>query len=223
MFTTTAITAEHRRQYQEEGYFILERAVPPEYLDVLRTSADILVRLADEELDRKGVDRDHITHRGVRYHIAKKYAQAPRLSEFVFGDLTADICRATVGDTAYLFYDQYVMKCADKGIKFSWHQDSGYLGFPHRPYVTYWTAVDDMTLENGTARVLPSLTPVRKNTATTGLPGCFSSRVIPPNRWSFSAASSSASSAKAEGAEARASTSSPTISIRRDMVAPHVL
>ena len=40
-------------------------------------------------------------------------------------------------------------------MKFSWHQDSGYLGFPHTPYITCWTAVDDMTIENGTAYVLP--------------------------------------------------------------------
>ena len=31
----------------------------------------------------------------------------------------------------------------------------GYLGFAHRPYVTIWAAVDDMTEENGTAYVLP--------------------------------------------------------------------
>lgn len=54
-----------------------------------------------------------------------------------------------------MFYDQYVVKAAEQGIKFSWHQDSGYLEFNHKPYVTVWAAVDDMTLENGTAFVLP--------------------------------------------------------------------
>jgi ectoine hydroxylase-related dioxygenase (phytanoyl-CoA dioxygenase family) len=149
------ITDAQRQQYRDEGYFILERALPDEHLQILRDSCDHLIRLADEELDRLGVDHNHITHRGVRYHIAKKYEQAPRLSEFVFGELMAEICKATIGDYAWLFYDQYVVKCAEKGIKFSWHQDSGYLGFPHRPYVTCWTAVDDMTLANGTAYVLP--------------------------------------------------------------------
>lgn len=60
-----------------------------------------------------------------------------------------------IGKHAWLFYDQYVVKAAEQGIKFSWHQDSGYLGFFHRPYVTVWAAVDDMTEENGTAYVLP--------------------------------------------------------------------
>ncbi len=149
------ITEAHRRQYQEEGYFIVERAIGEEHLQILRDSCDRLIELMHEEMDRLGTDHIHISHRGKRYHIAKKYDQPPRLSEYVFSDLMAEVCRATIGETAYLFYDQYVAKAAEQGIKFSWHQDSGYLGFSHRPYVTVWAAVDDMTLENGTAYVLP--------------------------------------------------------------------
>ncbi len=151
----TVVTEEHKRQYREEGYFILERAILDEHLQIIREACDHLIDLMHQEMDRLGTDHIHISHRGKRYHIAKKYDQAPRLSEFVFSDLMAEICRATIGDTAYLFYDQYVVKAAEKGLPFSWHQDSGYLGFAHRPYVTCWCAVDDMTLENGTAYVLP--------------------------------------------------------------------
>jgi ectoine hydroxylase-related dioxygenase (phytanoyl-CoA dioxygenase family) len=111
-----------------------------------------------DEMDRMGTDHIHISHRGRRYHIAKQYENAPRLSRYVFSDLMAEICKATIGDTAFLFYDQYVVKAADHGIKFSWHQDSGYLGFFHRPYVTVWAAVDDMTEENGTAYIMPFTT-----------------------------------------------------------------
>lgn len=149
------ITDAHRQQYEEEGYFVLENAIPEDHLQILRDSCDLLIGLMHEEMDRLGTDHIHISHRGKRYHIAKKYGQAPGLSDYVFGELMADVCRATIGDTAFLFYDQYVAKAAEQGIKFSWHQDSGYLGFSHRPYVTVWAAVDDMTEENGTAYVLP--------------------------------------------------------------------
>lgn len=151
----SVITDTHRRQYQEEGYFILERAIPEDHLKILRNSCDYLIDLMHQEMDRLGTDHIHISHRGKRYHIAKKYDQPPRLAEYVFSDLMAEVCRATIGPEAFLFYDQYVVKAAEQGISFSWHQDSGYLGFPHRPYVTVWAAVDDMTLENGTAYVLP--------------------------------------------------------------------
>ena len=151
----TPITEQHRQQFVDEGYFILERVIPDEHLQILRDSCDHLIDLMHQEMDRLGTDHIHISHRGKRYHIAKQYQKAPRLSEYVFSDLMAEVCKATIGETAYLFYDQYVVKSANKGIKFSWHQDGGYLGFSHRPYVTVWAAVDDMTIENGTAYVMP--------------------------------------------------------------------
>ena len=152
---TKQISAADRRQFREDGYFILENAIAEEHLQILRDSCDRLIELMHEEMDRLGTDHIHISHRGKRYHIAKKYDQTERLAEYVFSDLMAEVCRATIGDDAWLFYDQYVVKAAEQGIRFSWHQDSGYLGFTHKPYVTIWAAVDDMTLDNGTAWVLP--------------------------------------------------------------------
>ena len=158
--STGIITEEHKRQFEEEGYFILEKVIPEEDLQIIRDSCAHLIDLMHQEMDRLGTDHIHISHRGKRYHIAKKYDQAPRLTEYVFGDLMAEICKATIGDTAYLFYDQYVVKAAEKGIKFSWHQDSGYVkafdpATTHTPYLTCWCALDDMTEANGTISVLP--------------------------------------------------------------------
>jgi ectoine hydroxylase-related dioxygenase (phytanoyl-CoA dioxygenase family) len=149
------ITEEQKQQYINEGFFILEKAIPEEHLEILRDACDYLIDAMHREMDRLGTDHIHISHRGKRYHIAKKYDQAPRLSEFVFSDLMANICRATIGEDAFLFYDQYVVKAAEKGMPFSWHQDSGYLGFSHTPYVTCWCAVDDVTIENGTVYAMP--------------------------------------------------------------------
>lgn len=149
------ITEEQRQQYRDEGYFILESIIPDDHLQILRDSCDYLIDLMHQEMDRLGTDHIHISHRGKRYHVAKQFDKPPRLAEYVFSPLMAEVCQATIGDTAFLFYDQYVAKAAEQGIRFSWHQDSGYLDFRHDPYVTVWAAVDDMTIENGTASVLP--------------------------------------------------------------------
>ncbi|MCO6454492.1 MAG: phytanoyl-CoA dioxygenase family protein [Pirellulaceae bacterium] len=149
------ISPADRQQFLDEGYFILREVIPPPHLEILRRSCDRLIQLMHDEMDRLGTDHIHISHRHKRYHIAKRYAEAPGLEQYVFSPLMAAICQATIGPAAWLFYDQYVVKAAEQGISFSWHQDSGYLGFPHRPYVTCWAAVDDMTLENGTAWVMP--------------------------------------------------------------------
>ena len=63
--------------------------------------------------------------------------------------------RATLGETDYLFNEQYVVKAAEKGLKFGWHQDSGFVGYTHRPYLSCWCAIDDVTVENGTVYLLP--------------------------------------------------------------------
>jgi len=152
---TTPITEAHKQQYREEGYFILERAIPPAQLEMLRRETQRFIELIHAEMDKAGTDTIGITHRGKRYFISKRYQESPHLPEFLFGDLMAEICRATIGDTAFLFWEQYVLKGPEVGMKFGWHQDSGYLGFSHQPYVTCWCPLDDVSEANGTVYVLP--------------------------------------------------------------------
>jgi ectoine hydroxylase-related dioxygenase (phytanoyl-CoA dioxygenase family) len=70
----------------------------------------------------------------------------------------AEVCRALLGPEVWVFWEQYVVKGAENGMSFSWHQDSGYVSAdtPHRPYLTCWVALDDMVVENGTVYVLPT-------------------------------------------------------------------
>ncbi len=149
------ITPLQREQFQREGYFVLERAIDEASLENLRETAQYFVKEANAEMERRGVTTLGITHKDNRYFIGHKFKQTLILRDFLFGELMADICRATLGHEAYLFYEQYVLKAAEKGMHFGWHQDSGYIGYPHRPYLTCWCALDDMTIENGTIYVLP--------------------------------------------------------------------
>ena len=149
------VNAEHAAQFESEGYFILESVISDTLMETLESSCDVLIKRMHDEMDRLGTDHIHISHRDKRYHIAKQFMYAPGLDRYVFSKLMEEICRQTLGDNAYLFYDQYVVKAAEQGISFSWQQDSGYLGVPHEPYITCWAAVDDMTVDNGTAWILP--------------------------------------------------------------------
>ena len=70
------------------------------------------------------------------------------MREFLFSDLMAQVCLATLGEDVYLFWEQYVVKGGEAGMKFSWHQDSAYIGFPnHKPYLTSWGALVDMSVD----------------------------------------------------------------------------
>jgi ectoine hydroxylase-related dioxygenase (phytanoyl-CoA dioxygenase family) len=152
---TALITDQQKQQYAEEGYFLLENVIPPAHLTMLREECQRYIEQMNAEMDRLGVDVLGINHRDKRYFISKRYKESGRLSDFLFSDLMAEICRATLGDNAYLFLEQYVVKMAEVGMKFGWHQDSGYIPFDHKPYVTCWCTLDDVTEANGTVYILP--------------------------------------------------------------------
>jgi len=152
--------AEQRRSYAEDGYAVFERALAGPLLEILRHECAEVIARENARLDALGVDVDGISHRGMRYFAGECQRDRPALRNVLFSAVMADICRATLGDDAYFFYDQYVVKGASQGMAFSWHQDSGYVagnGGPvdHAPYLTCWCALDDTSVANGTVRVLP--------------------------------------------------------------------
>lgn len=173
------ISEQQRRQFRDEGYFVLERVVPPAHLAMLREVCSDMIHLHDAEMDAAGVTQQGINIKGNRYFISNRH-KGTRLTEFIYSDLMAEVCRATLGDNAYLFWEQYVVKGPEKGSKFSWHQDSGYVGTPHRPYLTCWVTLDDVNEANGTVYLLPysragtrEMVPHREDPVTHDLEGYF--------------------------------------------------
>ena len=143
-------------QFREDGYMILENVIPDDHLQLLQDLCQKFIDQMDAQMDKEGTDVLGITHRNKRYFVSNCLRKEPKMADFLFSDYMADICRATLGDDVYLFNEQYVIKGAEEGMKFSWHQDSGYVGFPdHRPYLSCWCALDDMSEENGTVSVMP--------------------------------------------------------------------
>lgn len=163
------ITEAQRALYREEGYMVLPGVISPEMLTLLREECSYYLGYFDSIMDAKGVQTENISHRGKRYFINNRYRLSSRLWRFIFSDLLAEVVRATVGPDAYLFHEQWVVKGAEQGMKFSWHQDSGYVKWynpttVHRPYVTCWCTLDDVSEENGTVYLLPHSRGGTKNT-----------------------------------------------------------
>ena len=149
------VTPEMRAQYEREGYFVLERVLTAEQLELLRSGAQYSIDKLDAAMDEAGVDRININARGKRYFSNMIYKDRPELRQFLFSDTMAQICEATLGDDAYLFWEQYVIKAGDPDTAFAWHQDSGYVHEDHEPYLTCWIALDDISEENGAVYLLP--------------------------------------------------------------------
>jgi ectoine hydroxylase-related dioxygenase (phytanoyl-CoA dioxygenase family) len=142
------VTTEHRQQYEQQGFCVIERAIPADVLEVLRAEADRIVEEADAQADREGRPRTN------KYFMSA-WQHSEVVREFMTGDLMATIARSFLGDDVYLSFEQFVVKAAEQGGAFAWHQDSGYVNTPHRPYLTCWCTLDDVTEENGTVYMLP--------------------------------------------------------------------
>jgi ectoine hydroxylase-related dioxygenase (phytanoyl-CoA dioxygenase family) len=151
----SVVSDEDRRKFIEDGFFVLENVIPPDMLQMLRDESKRMLDIVHKEMDAAGTDNYKGQIRDNRYFIANRHRELPHLHEFLFSDLMADICRATLGPKAYLFYEQWVIKGAEKGVHFSWHQDSGYVQTKHKPYLTCWCTLDDVNEENGTVYMLP--------------------------------------------------------------------
>jgi ectoine hydroxylase-related dioxygenase (phytanoyl-CoA dioxygenase family) len=152
--SASLITSKHARRYRDEGFFVLESVVPASDLEALRGECQRFIDERDREMDRLGVDTLDLDHRGQRYFV-HAYGKSPAVERFLFSQLMAEIATATLGDTVYLFNEQYVVKAAERGMKFGWHQDSGFIPYEHSPYLTCWITLDDVSEANGTVYLLP--------------------------------------------------------------------
>jgi ectoine hydroxylase-related dioxygenase (phytanoyl-CoA dioxygenase family) len=148
------VAPEQARRFRDEGFFVLENVLAPRDLELLRSECQRFIDDRDREMDRLGVDQLDLDHRGSRYFV-HAYGKSAAIERFLRSDFIVEIARAALGDTVYLFNEQYVVKAAERGMKFSWHQDSGFVEYEHPPYLTCWIALDDVTEANGTVYLLP--------------------------------------------------------------------
>jgi ectoine hydroxylase-related dioxygenase (phytanoyl-CoA dioxygenase family) len=141
--------------FRREGYAILHGFLPPEVLAAVRADCDAEVARQDAEMTARGVAVDGINHNGKRYFIPNSHDRHDTMRSWVFSPRMAGLVRAVLGDEAQLFLEQFVVKGCDAGSRFGWHQDSGYVGYAHREYLSCWIALDDVDERNGTISVLP--------------------------------------------------------------------
>ncbi len=150
------INDEHSANYNNEGYMIVPDFFSAEQLELMRQECALGIEDIHQQMDEAGCDTMGISHRHLRYFIAHQTDRSQALRDFAFSDSMAEVCKHTLGDDAYFFLDQYVVKAAEKGMSFSWHQDAGYISHSKvKPYLTCWIPLEDTSIENGCIFILP--------------------------------------------------------------------
>ena len=148
------ITPEQRREYEDQGFFILENLFTQEEMAAL---TDALEKYhAKHEARLQEVGTEGISRAGeiaFTCHIAEEdetvraFCQRP---EFVA------ITTQMLGPDVDLYWNQTVFKGPEGEKQFPWHQDDGYTPVTPSPYLTLWLALNDATVENGCVWVLPA-------------------------------------------------------------------
>ncbi len=140
-------------RYFRNGYAIFPNLLEPEELTTLRTLCD---RLLAEPPDDDNSGKSHDIGRGQdRRFLRHRHRDNDELAAFTLGPSMRAFTEKFVGPTPHLFNEQFVVKGPRTGAAFAWHQDSGYVGFQHDPYLSVWIAIDDTTEANGPVFVLP--------------------------------------------------------------------
>ena len=75
--STINISQAQKDLYRDEGYMILERAIPDDLLELLRGQCQEAIDRVDRRMDEAGTDTLGINHRGSRYFAAQQHQFNP--------------------------------------------------------------------------------------------------------------------------------------------------
>ena len=155
------LTVELTRQYEEDGYIVVENLFSREEVDRLGRRIDEVCAGKTDFPDRDMEWEPDMTEAGVprlrhMRHIRKLHNGV--LHDQVFRDFAGDprilnVAEALIGHDIKLFGDQLFIK-PPGGIEKTYHQDSPYFKIEPMALVSGWIAVDDVTEANGCVRVI---------------------------------------------------------------------
>ena len=154
----TTITDAQAKQFDEDGFFVVEDAFDAATLAALdeaiapgeaRVREFLDARSPDGRFSVAGVDTQTVApHLVVRSPVLRAFCAHPVL---------AGLCRDLVGPDVRLYWEQAVYKQPHSTEPVLWHQDNGYTFVEPQAYLTCWIAITDATPDNGCVVVMPGV------------------------------------------------------------------
>ena len=148
------VTDEQKRQFAEDGYFLMKDVFTPAEMDALAVRIEALQRRHEEEVAAKG-GTEGISRAQEITFTAFLAENDPEIRAFTTRPEFVAISTELLGPDTDLYWNQSVFKMPETEREFPWHQDDGYTPVTPSPYLTLWLALNDATAENGCISVLP--------------------------------------------------------------------
>lgn len=146
---------EQLKQFEEEGYFIVENLFSAEEMDELTAQVDRYVEEHNAKIAGKGEGESGISRANEITFTALLVKRSEYFQRFCAQQRLVDLTVPILGGDVSLYWDQAVYKRPETAKDFPWHQDNGYGLVLSEEYVTCWLAMEDATVENGCIWVKP--------------------------------------------------------------------
>ena len=147
-------------EFKSQGYLIFEDFVSSEVLSELKESLNSIFDEIDNDSSRlkQSYDNKHygdISKEGRKF-LKNQSRYYPSIQRYLKSKPIKEIVTKLLDGDAFIFNDQFVIKEPNTPSSFNWHQDSGYVNFDHKPYLTTWLALDDTHPLNGPLSIIPT-------------------------------------------------------------------
>ena len=147
-------------EFKSQGYLIFEDFVSSEVLSELKESLTSIFDEIDNDSNRlkQSYDNKHygdISKEGRKF-LKNQSSYYPSIQRYLKSKAIKEIVTKLLDGDAFIFNDQFVIKEPNTPSSFNWHQDSGYVNFDHKPYLTTWLALDDTHPLNGPLSIIPT-------------------------------------------------------------------
>lgn len=155
--TVSMTDSTQQSRYREHGYLVVEHALTPEELEALRRRTREISEGRVSTFPAEHIELEPGAERATSATVRKLTrcaAHDPVLSAHAGNERILDLVESLIGPDIKIYDSQCFMK-PPGGIEKPWHQDSAYFPIEPLELVTCWTALDDVTLENGCMWVIP--------------------------------------------------------------------
>ena len=154
------LTQQKVNEFKSQGFLVLKDFVSSGVLLELKESLNNIFKEIDKESIRvkqsyKNKHYGDISKAGRKF-IKNQSSYYPAIQKYLKSKPIKEVVTKLLDGDAFIFNEQFVMKEPNTQSSFNWHQDSGYINFDHKPYLTTWLALDDTHSLNGPLSVIPT-------------------------------------------------------------------
>ena len=154
------LTQQKVNEFKSQGFLVLEDFVSSGVLLELKELLNNIFKEIDKESNRviQSYNNKHygdISKAGRKF-IKNQSSYYPAIQKYLKSKPIKEVVTKLLDGDAFIFNEQFVMKEPNTQSSFNWHQDSGYINFDHKPYLTTWLALDDTHSLNGPLSVIPT-------------------------------------------------------------------